>query len=308
MEQQKHKTYADCYLYNKYPKYNSILYEAMMCDDFIDKGEKNFNDIVYEIKRTRINDHLMQVLNSPKTILFFPPTRLPKPFVTFVAKDPRSKTKELKLFIDCTNCISKDKGGYYVNDSRLVSYLVAGYFNMKYAVQGIGVLPNGSIREYAAICFSSLFTYIIDYLAKISIVDGAKDKCIYLAARYFLDGICRIDDTRSKEIARHIAGITEIKETTYSFHLKPDDFEDIRSFTKLIKETFKIKNLTVDILVEKWMYLFGPGTVFALEYLPAFISMMTDAYIGAFINNQKTIEKICSKSMVKFAKDMIDSI
>ena len=67
-------------------------------------------------------------------------------------------------------------------------------------------------------------------------------------------------------------------------------------------------NLTTDIIVEKWMFLFGTGTVFALEFLPAFITMMTDAYIGSFINNQKTIESKCGKTMVEFAKLMINNI
>jgi hypothetical protein len=56
------------------------------------------------------------------------------------------------------------------------------------------------------------------------------------------------------------------------------------------------------------MYLFNPSTVFALEYMPAFQSMLTNAYVGAYLNNQKTIEKICGKSMVQYAKIAIDSI
>ena len=76
----------------------------------------------------------------------------------------------------------------------------------------------------------------------------------------------------------------------------------------MIRDTFKIDKLTVDIVVEKWMYLFNPSTVFALEYMPAFQSMLTNAYVGAYLNNQKTIEKICGKSMVQYAKYVIDNI
>lgn len=304
------KTYSDCYLYNKYPIYNKILFEAMMDKNFIDKGVDSFKDIVYEIKRTRTNDHILSVLTSPKTVLLLPEKPLPKPFVVFVAKDPRSKDKELKLFIDCTNAIKKDNtGNYRVNDTRLLSYLVSGFYNMKYAVMGIDALKTGQVRELGAICFSNLYTYLIDYLAKISVVDGAKDKCIYLSSRYFLEGICQLDAGRSREVSRSISGITEIKENTYNYVIKDQDsFTDLKKFINVTKDAFKIEKLSVDLIVEKWMYIFGPGTVFSLEYLPAFITMMTDAYVGSFINNQKTIEKICGKSMVEFGKLMINYI
>ena len=53
------------------------------------------------------------------------------------------------------------------------------------------------------------------------------------------------------------------------------------------------------------MRQFGPGTVFGLEYYPAFSAMITDAYVGGYLNNQKTIEKICGKDMVQYSKDVI---
>lgn len=302
------KTYADCYLYNKYPIYNKVLFDAIMSDNFIDKGVDSFNEIIYDVKRTRVNDHIIQVLQSKKTVLLLPDKSLPNTFTTFVAKDPRAN-KELRLFIDCTNCIIPEKDGYRVNDTRLLSHLISGYYNMKYSVQGDPMM--GRDRELAAICWSKLFVYLIDYLAKISVVNGAKDKCIYLSSRYFLEGICKVESGRAREVARKISGITEIKENTYNFMTEKhgfDAFQELRQFTELVKKQFSITKLTTDIVVEKWMFLFGTGTVFALEYLPAFITMMTDAYVGSFINNQKTIEKVCGKTMIEYSKNMIDAI
>ena len=59
-------------------------------------------------------------------------------------------------------------------------------------------------------------------------------------------------------------------------------------------------SLTLDILVEKWLYLYGTGTQFALELYPAFASLVTNVYIGCYINNQKTIEKVVGKDIVTF--------
>lgn len=301
------KTYNDCYLYNKYPAYNTILFKAIMTNNIIDKSTEMFKDIIYEVKRTRVSQGLLTVLTSPKTVLFFPEKVLPKPFVTFVAKNPRDG-KNLNLFIDCTNAIQVQENGYKINDIRLVSHLISGYFNMRYNRDEANMF-NASIKKTSATCFALLFAHIIDYLGKISIIEGAKDKCIYFAARYYLENICELEVDTARNIAKSITGFSEIKENTLDFSIEDKKpFETLKSFVEFIKKEFKMERLTTDIIVEKWMYLYGSGSVFALEFLPAFITMITDAYCGAFINNQKTIEKICGRNMVMLAKDMIELI
>ena len=302
----KIKTYADCYLYNKYPKYNSMIFDALMTDDFIDKVSVEFNEnVLVDIKRARVNSHILQVLTSPKTVLYYPAKPLPTFFKVLVAADPRSTKKEKKLFIDCTSVIHRSKNGWRTNSEALLSHLISGYHHMVYNSGYISV----NLAQLESLNFAKLFTYVIDYIAKISVSEANRDKCIYLASRYYEEGVAGVDTERARKIAQQNANITDIKENTYQFTIKdPEAFTNIKSFIKLIRDTFKIDNLTLDIVVEKWMFLFNPSTVFALEYVPAFNAMMTDAYIGAYINNQKTIEKICGKSMIEYSKRLIDSI
>ena len=66
-----------------------------------------------------------------------------------------------------------------------------------------------------------------------------------------------------------------------------------------------LNKLTLDTIVEKWMYVYGTGTVFALELFPAFSNMITDSFVGAYINNQKTIEKVAGTGMVTFTKTIL---
>ena len=304
------KTYGDCILYNKYPAYNKVLMDGILSTS-IDKGVDEVDDIVYEIKRTRVNKNLLKVLTSPKTILIRPEKPMPKPFVVFVAKDPKAKN-ERHLFIDVSNCIStSSKGGYIVNSTRLISHLISGWSNMAYSAGQIN--PHSANKlESAATCFAKLFTHVIDYVGKISVVADARDKCMYLSTRYFFENLAQMNEDRSREIARKKVGWSEAKEGTMDYMLvsnkKDNPFANIRMFAHLMHETFKLEKLNLDGLVETWMYLYGPGTVFAIEYLPALMTMLTDAYTGGFINNQKTIEKICGKDMIDFSKSLIDQI
>jgi hypothetical protein len=45
-----------------------------------------------------------------------------------------------------------------------------------------------------------------------------------------------------------------------------------------------------------------------MEYFPAFSAMITDAYNGGYLNQQKTIEKVCGAEMVEYSKQVITLI
>jgi NAD-dependent DNA ligase len=65
------------------------------------------------------------------------------------------------------------------------------------------------------------------------------------------------------------------------------------------------KDMQVSNVLSYWMNAFGTGTVLALEYFPSFSAMLTDCYMGGYLNNQITIEKITGPSMVKFTKTIL---
>ena len=76
------------------------------------------------------------------------------------------------------------------------------------------------------------------------------------------------------------------------YQLDKDSFTNIKNFVDTIARILKVNALKVDNFIEKWVFLYKSGTQFATEYYPAFSSMLTNAYHGAYINNQKTIEKV----------------
>ena len=51
--------------------------------------------------------------------------------------------------------------------------------------------------------------------------------------------------------------------------------------------------------------LLGSGTQFGTEVYTAFSSMITNAYCGVYINNQKTIEKITGRNMVDYVNTLL---
>ena len=75
---------------------------------------------------------------------------------------------------------------------------------------------------------------------------------------------------------------------------------NIKYFIETLSDSLRIGKLTIDTFLEKWLYLFGTGTQFALEMYPSFSAMITNAYVGCYLNNQKTIEKILGRHIIPF--------
>ena len=323
METSDIKSYGDTYLYNRYPEYTKKLTQAIMQDEVIDKSTDAFKDVIYEIKRTRVSDALVRVLNSSNVILLNCAEPLPRAFKVFCARDFKSKDKKTRIFIDCTGVITKAKnsGDLIVEETKLVSHLINAAMCMIYHKANMKIVTKGGLVQEATGCFANAFTHIIDYLLKISIQESSKIKTLYISSLYFLQGILNFSQERAMDTAKKIANISDreatiinilIDKASHQKELKQDinPFLNINIFIKVLRDVmhFNVKAISTDIVIERWMQLYGPSTVMALEYFPALSAMMTDAYVGGFLNAQKTIENVCKTNMVTYAKNVISLI
>lgn len=301
------KTFANTFLYGKYSEYESKLFNFIMNGHQINKDGEGFDDIKYEIKKHQISNSLVKVLNSDNVILTIAEKPLPKSFKVFAAKDIKSD-KKLKVFIDCTGIISNVDGKYIcTNNSILTAYLVSAMNTLIYYADNKRIVMNNSILSDGANCFSLLFTYVVDYIYKISTVSNIRDKCLYLSSIYYLTNILGkdFDNESTRAIAKKISGLSEREEEIIKLQLEENSFLNIKYFLETASNILKLDRLSLDLFVEKWMYLYGPGTVFGLELYPSFASMITDSYVGCYLNNQKTIEKITGKYIVDFTKTIL---
>ena len=321
------KAYNDCYLFKKYPQYQKQMMTAIMQDPIIDKDTDAFKDVEYEVKRTRVSDSLVRILMSSNVILLDCDDPLPRALKVFACRDMKSNDRKVRIFIDCTGVITKNEKSraLVVEETKLISHLINAAICMIYRKSYDTIKRRNFLVLKAATCFAKAFTHIIDYLTKISIQESSKSKVLYLSAMYFLEGIMDFDEEKSQPIAKKIAEISDREASMLNMLMDksinakgvPKDeanpFENIKTFIEALREVMHFKKdiITVDIVIERWMALYGVGTVFALELFPALSAMMTDAYIGGYINNQRTIENVCKVDMVEYSKEclsLIDSI
>ena len=304
------KTYAGTYLYTQYSEYEKQIFSFMMSGEEIDKDTSDFDDIKYEVKKRQVSNSLVKVLESKEVILLRGEKPLPKAFKVFCAKDIKGpKRDKMKVFIDCSNIIEVDKeSGRYVckrnNIDIFISYLVSAMHTFIYYADEDRFTSNSKIMQVGAQAFASIFTHVIDYSCKISNMATIKNKCMYLAALYYISNILGKDHTTdgARRVAMKISGLSERDAGIVDIQIKAESMMNIKYFVETVASVLRLNKITLDVVVERWMSIYGTGTVFALEIFPAFASMITDAYVGAYINNQKTIEKIAGTSMTEFTK------
>ena len=304
------KNLNDTYLYRKMPDYDKEIHALILKGERVDKTNDTFEDIKYEVRRKNVDATLTKLLDSERIVLVLPNKPLPKSFKFILANDIR-EDKKVKVFIDCYGVLAPNGTGYkFVNNQAVnifISYLVAARTAFVMEAKPKSITMDSSLTSSGTRTFASLVNYVIDYIGKININVTARNKSLYLASIYYQVNLLGkdIDFKSVKEVALKISGISEREANIIELDYEKDSFDNIYNFIELLKESLKIKGLTYDTFIEKWMFTMGTGTVFGLELFPYFAQMITDAYIGAYINNQKTIEKVAGQNMIDFSKTLI---
>lgn len=304
------KNYASTFLYKKFDGYDKKIFEFIMKSEVIDKTADGFDDIIFDIKKRQVSPALVKVLLSDAVVLLIGEESMGRQFKSFCAKDIRNgKKDDLKIYIDCSNVIVKNKHGVWSlkNPDVFISYLTSAMTSYIYYKDEKRLTNNTNIINHGAYAFSDLFTYIIDYLVKINSTPKNKSYCKYMAVQYYISNILQKDHTTpgNLAIARKISGLSEREADIVEMQIEDYSYDNIKFFVETLANVLRQSKLTIDTVVEKWLFLYGPGTVFGMELFPAFSAMLTDCYIGAYVNNQKTIEKVAGQHMVQFCKSIL---
>jgi hypothetical protein len=287
--------------------YTKLMTDAIMHAERINKNTEKFvEDVALEIKRSKAPIYALKILNSKNTQLIWPKDALPRPLKVFAAKDLKG-SKKITAFIDCSNIIRVGNNERYrVNTEVLLAHIFSAKHNMMYyGIPGVFSKKSSDVTLYTR-AYAKLFTHIIDYIGNISVIPDNREKMIYMASKFFLNTIMAItDEDKIEAIAVKAAGITQSQANIFNIRTEGMDFDSLPGFVDTVKEVFKMDKLTIGLVLEKWMFLYGAGTILGIEFLPSFLTMITDAYCGVYLNNQKTIEKILSKDLVEMGKILI---
>ena len=303
------KNYNMSYLYNKVPGYSETLTTAIMTSERIDVNTEKFEPVVIDTKRRQTTSILVDVLKSPNIVFIMPTKSLPSAFNVFAAKDLKTDNK-LKVFVDISLTIT-EKDGFYVPKKidEFVAQLVDAMIFLIYYADPDRLITNARLVQDSTKAFVDLFCYVLDYL-RVSGYSENKDRIMYLTAIYYQTSVLYKNEINDsiRSVAMKVSGLDKRHADIAEIFLTNPETQilDIDKFIKFLAGAFKLNDLTTELVVDKWLYLFGSGYQFALEIAPAFFKLISDTYAGAYITRQKNIEKVLGKNIVTVEKDLFE--
>lgn len=315
------KILSDSCFYDK-SNYEKPLFDYLLAAHRVNKKDESFNDIVYDVKRQSIAPVLVKVLLSNKIELLIDPKGVSRAFKVIYSSDPKERNGgKKKVFIDCTGVIEYSNGIYTIKKiSYLVSYLVTAMTYIIYYNLPKAILSNSSLMKSSTEAFVDLMLYVLGYLKVPITYSDNKERMSFALAEYYQICVAGRDNGENVyNLAKNVSGIKEkricdnlhiifdsciSKETTFDKFLVK--FAEVFLGQESGQMTPKHRaRLTTEAFVQRWMYSYGPSTFFALDCFVPFAQMLTDTYVGAYLNQQNTIEKVVGKNYTTFTNELL---
>lgn len=300
------KNFSASYLYAK-TGYEKKLFEFIVGGEEIDKSSQEFSDIITDFKRRQVTSGLLNVLMDPRVVLKISGVAVPKAFKVLYAKDPRDGKN--RVFIDLTDILTFKSGMYSCKSiDVLVAYIISAGMQLVYFNEQRKIFMNNTLITSATNAFVYAFSYILDYL-RINGMSANKKQVMYLAATYFQNTMLGKPLTDSvRAVSLRISGLTSTEASIVDMRVERTDLANIDTFIGAVGKILNTRELTTEVFVDKWASLFGTGTYFSSELFIAFSTMITDAYVGCYINNQKTIEKVIGRDVTTYTSALLKVI
>lgn len=303
---EKIKNFGQSFLYGK-ADYSKTITDYIIRAERIDKDSKEFENIRYIIQRNQTTPYLSNFLDKKSLVLTigYP---MPLAFKTFTAKDMRYDNLT-KVFVDCSDLITLNSNGEYTIPNNkidiFIAYLLSALTAIVYSAKPSIFMNNNMLLQTGTECFAKLFTNIIDYM-RIGGVDNVREKTLYISALYYQIGILQKDDSPTiYQRALKISKLSSREADNLLVKVPVSSFENIDTMITALAKVLNVEDkLKVDNFIEKWVFLYKGGTHFATELFTQFANMLIYTYIGSYIVNQKTIEKIVGRDMVEFCKTL----
>lgn len=305
MTSYKLKTYSDSYLFNNKVGKNDnenvaeksikTLKEFILKTNRIDKSSDAFKGIIEEVKRQQRSSIYNTILSMPNVVLCIGPFELPRAFKVSEMKDAKNNGNHT-VFIDCTGLIEMTNNGYYIckKIDTLCAYLVDAAIYTLYRTKTSKLLDNSNITIIATECYVSLFATILDYLRIIGYAAN-KERIQYYIAKFFLVNMMGKDenDPYVNNIASKVSGLDSKDVNAIKLFYEDGMFDNIYTFVTALSDSFKLKGFNLEVFVSKWVYRFGTGTQYATELYTSLLVLLTTAWSGAYVVNQKQVENCC---------------
>lgn len=162
-------------------------------------------------------------------------------------------------------------------------------------------LCDKSILRYNGIpeLYGDLFTSVIARSVNLNLTNRDKIKFVMTKFMYMQLGVS--EDRASDAAQKSIKNIDKYGLEQLDLAFPAAVFKDLETLIEHMRKTLpEFESLTFGIIFEKWMRAFGEASAFAIEYVPAFVTMFNALIINSnALVNIKAVEKDANRHSSK---------
>ena len=308
----KPKNFAQCYLYGLTNTEGDVveksLFEFLMTAQRINVADQSFKPILTELKSRVNNAIVIRMLQQGNVVLGLAKKEVPATFKVMAAKDPRDGRKE-KIFVDVTGLITYQNGFFVCKEiDRLATYMLGVMVYQIYNKDPNKLIRNGAVQKYSVSGFVKMFAAELDYLRLTGFMNN-RNRIMYIAGVYFGYSVMGLDIAAARKtsaaVVTTIGQFSSQEAKNADYYYEEEELKNINTFINSITKTFKLEGLTTDIFVDRWIYLYGKGSHFAVELYPVFLNTVIYAYSGTYLNNMKRIESVLGRDMIELVNAVL---
>jgi len=166
------------------------------------------------------------------------------------------------------------------------------------------ITKNFNLKKIGCDIYQKIFSKVLDKKYAINLNPEIADAISYFAAKFFQINLMEQNDS---EIIKNTAYSCCRNETarskinTYESYEETDTYTNLSTFVDFLNKAFpSLKSMTIRQFCEDYMRLYGQSTIFALEFFPAFATMLGNVLVGCNINNEYVIDSLIGKKADNF--------
>lgn len=291
---------------------DSFIFQQALKNDTTKNAIKNLSPVKYGVSDISLEEQLRVInkrmkyagkdltmnLYAKKIIVpcYNPTLKIPKYINSFL----KAQDGKAVAICDLTNFsrINKDDTSD-ITAKVLFTLLQGAAINYELNTHWNKYTTNASILKMSANIYAKMLGKVLDKLYAIKIDSFRTDLIYFLLAKFFIVNLCdRIPTNTVDQMAKYAmpngSNIELIQ--TEAEQLSDGDFKDFESFIKALA-SLNMKNLNVRIVVENFARMYGETTLLALDYLPAFYSVIFSCAVQGGIGKDYILEGLCGKQI-----------
>lgn len=259
---------------------------------------RQFSDIeklyYFPSKNIILNDLSM----GKVTPLYLKGANAPTTIPAFLMKGENGRAT---VAINISNQTTEDReGNLNIDTKQLYANLQAGSIMAIYYEKYKKMRVSTQILKSGVAVYSKLFVKVLNKLYALNTIPDKMEQANFLSGLFFLVNVLglEITDTTITYALHACKSPNVVPAKMLLAKTTPEDFKDLDAFiTALPKIMPLFKGLTTKVFLENYIQAYSPVMLLSLEYMPTFMYNISSVAVGAYMNNQFSIEQTCGKDL-----------